>query len=203
MFYWCNFGVFYLSAVSSLLYVQGTDCEVLVCEFLLWISVGFWSVCSPVHVHTLLCHLSLFCWGEICLGLKKNTKPKASICFNCKENLQMWTEQERHVGKPVAHVARGRCCRVFIPFNQREVESKEMKRHRIAKPRPTCAGQKQKGSLGFSVCVLWTALHLARSHGACGITAVSFCLLLCGRFGIQLIFCHVWLRVGKLFCVHF
>lgn len=82
---------------------------------------------------------TLFCLGKIHLGLKE---PKGSICFNCKENLRMLAEQKWWIGKPVACVAHGRCCNVFTCFTQREIMSKEVKRHGIAKPRTNCAGQK-------------------------------------------------------------
>lgn len=50
--------MFFISCTGNGLHVQGMDCEVLLFEFLLWISVYFWFVCSVVHVHMLLCHLS-------------------------------------------------------------------------------------------------------------------------------------------------
>lgn len=103
-----------------------------------------------VHQFMSLCYFGisvkiLFCLGEIHLGLKK---PKASICFSCKENLRILGEQKRCVGKPVACVQRGRCCSVLTPFTQREIESKEVKRHGIAEPRTNCAG-KSKDHLCF------------------------------------------------------
>ena len=83
----------YLSAICSLLHVQGMDREVLLFELLLWISVYFWFVCSPVHVHMLLCHLceNVILFRRNSPGVKK---PQSLPLLQLQRKLEnvSWTE---------------------------------------------------------------------------------------------------------------